>query len=657
MRKKVCIFQKIIHQMKKSLSVFLILSSIFCYAQKSPVKFGDIPMEDLRMKIYPLDSSAEAVVLVDYGKAYIQSRGDGYVLTHERHKRIKILKKEGLSWADFSVNLFHSGSTEETISKLKAVTYNLENGAISETPIGKESVFKEKFNRTINKMKFTLPGAKEGSVLEVSYIINSEFFTSFPNWKFQSTIPTRLSEYWAIIPEDLHYQRYMQGYVTTNYEVSNQMTAGINSSAHHWISKDIPAFKTEPFMTGEDDYISRINFALASYKVGGIEKEYMGSWEKLSSNLMESDNFGRVIDKSNFLKSKVEELVAGLTDPLEKIKVIHAYVRDNIEWDGEKDFTAGDMKKILEKKKGTSGDINLLLASMIDKAGLVADMLLISTRDHGFVRKQYPMERQFNYVLCLVRLNDKNVLLDATEKNLPYTVLPERCLNGEGLVISKLSKGWMEVTSKAKAKTIVSGEFILNESGELNGKLTYSRDGYDAFDMREKYKAKGEETYLKDFAGSKTWNIQKTEFSDIKELEKSVKEIHAVNIAEHASTAGELIYLNPFITSQISENPFKSDTRIYPVDFGSSVEKMYICKITMPQGYVIDELPPPKVIALPEKAGRYSYSLTQQGNFINVVSSLQINKSLFVQSEYPYLKEMYNQVIAKQAEQIVLKKK
>ncbi len=544
--------------MKIVLAFFLFfLSIIISYAQKSPVKFGEIPMEDMKMKVFPLDSSAEAVVLVDYGKAYIQERTDNYVMTYERHKRIKILKKEGLSWADFSINLYQVGTTEESVSKLKAVTYNLENGTIIETPIGKESIFKEKFNRNTNKMKFTLPNVKEGSVIEISYTINSEFYTSFPNWKFQSTIPTRLSEYWAIMPEDLRYERYTQGYISAAYEMSNQFTSGMNTNAHHWTAKDVPAFKAEPYMTNEDDYISRINFALASYRVGGIDKDYMGSWETLSKNLNESDNFGKVIEKSNFLKSKVEELTTGVTEPIQKIKIIHSYVKDNIEWDGDKDYTAGDLKKIIEKKKGTSGDINLLLASMLDKAGLNVDMLLISTRDHGFIRKPYPMERQFNYVLCLVRLSDKNLLLDATEKNLPYTVLPERCLNGEGLVISKINTGWMEVTSKAKSKTIVSGDFVLDENGELKGKLTYVRDGYDAFEMREKYKAKGEETYIKDFVASKTWGFQKTEFSDLKELEKPVKEIHELSISEHASTAGDMIYINPIVTSQLSENPFK----------------------------------------------------------------------------------------------------
>jgi ATP-dependent DNA ligase len=48
----------------------------------------------------------------------------------------------------------------------------------------------------------------------------------------------------------------------------------------------------------------------------------------------------------------------------------------------------------------------------------------------------------------------------------------------------------------------------------------------------------------------------------------------------------------------------------------------------------------------------------QIGNTVSVTSNFQINKNLYVQGEeYANLREFYNQVISKQAEQIVLKKK
>lgn len=117
------------------------------------------------------------------------------------------------------------------------------------------------------------------------------------------------------------------------------------------------------------------------------------------------------------------------------------------------------------------------------------------------------------------------------------------------------------------------------------------------------------------------------------------------------------MYINPIITGQLDENPFKTEKREYPVDFGNPQEKMYLCKIVIPDGYEIEELPKQKVIMLPGNAAKFAYSVTSTGNTINVMSSFQINKSLFLQTDYPNLREFYNQVVAKQTEQIVLKKK
>jgi hypothetical protein len=107
----------------------------------------------------------------------------------------------------------------------------------------------------------------------------------------------------------------------------------------------------------------------------------------------------------------------------------------------------------------------------------------------------------------------------------------------------------------------------------------------------------------------------------------------------------------------MKENIFKHEKREYPVDFGSPKDETYMSKIVIPDGYTIDELPKPKAMALPGNAAKYTYNVTQTGNVLNVISMLQINKSLFLQDEYPHLREFYNQVVAKQAEQIVLKRK
>jgi hypothetical protein len=231
-----------------------------------------------------------------------------------------------------------------------------------------------------------------------------------------------------------------------------------------------------------------------------------------------------------------------------------------------------------------------------------------------------------------------------------------RCLNGQGLMISTLTPDWIDVVPKAKARTVVDANLILDPNGGMQGKLLFTFDGYDAYKMRKEYHTKGEEEYIKALFQIKDWQIEKSEFQNVQELSLPLKEVHDVRI-EPSSVSGDIIYLNPMVHSKEEANPFKSETREFPVDFGSPIEKIFIIRISLPEGYVIDEMPQSKILRLPDNSAKYTYNASQTGNVVSITSNFQINKSFFIQRKYPDLREFYNQVIAKQAEQIVLKKK
>lgn len=665
--------------------LFLALVVGNSFAQKAPIKFGEIDIADLKMTRYELDSSAAAVVLTDFGQSsLVYSQSEGFSLNFERITRIKILTKDGLDWATFSVPLYHDGGNNEKFTSLKAVTYNLENDKVVETKLRNDAVFKEKLNSNVDIMKFTLPNVKEGSIVEISYKVNSDFFFNFQDWEFQNTIPVRWSEYRAHIPEFFNYDKFMQGYVvlsinetkdvqtsiTLNYK---ERTGGrINQTDYQqekidfreyrsrWVAKDVPAFKAEPFITTSKDYVSKMNFELSFTKFPNQPiKTYMGTWADINKQYSESENFGDHVTGNGFLKKTVEEITAGLTTPEQKISAINNYVKSNVEWNhSSQKLVDNALKKVIETQKGSSAEINLLLASMLDKAGFKVSPVLVSTRDHGFVRESSPISSQFNYVLCLVRVGDKIMLLDATDRLLPAGVLPERCLNGRGLVISKADGySWVSLSSPNKSKTFYNADLTLNSEGELKGKLLADRSGYSAYSGRKDFFSKGESDYVKALVGSKSWTIGKSEFINAKEISESFKEVHEVVINDHVVATDNVIYLNPFVALQEQENPFKLEKREYPVDFGSPLEKLYMCKITIPAGYIVDELPQGRIIRMPENTAKYTYNVSQTGDVLMVTSNLQINNSLFSQDEYPNLREFYSQVVAKQAEQIVLKKK
>ena len=669
------------HMRKIYLFVFLSIA-ITSFGQKPPIKFGDIPMNDLKMTVYEKDSSAAAVVLADYAESKIEyNETKGFQLEFERIRRIKILTKEGLKWADFKIPLYHDGDDDEKTTGLKAVTYNLENGKIVETKVKNESIMKEKFDKNLNFVKVTWPNVKVGSILEISYRVTSDFLFNFQDWDFQSTVPIIWSEYRASIPEYFDYAKYMQGYVplaiaenSVGYKsiTSNSiqrssglaLTHTINNTKidyqenrFRWVAKDVPAFKEEPFMTTYRDYISKINFELSYTKFPDTPiKNYMGSWEDINNSYWKI--VGDDITGNNSLKKNVEEIISGMSSAEDIISAIYNYVNRNILWDESyQRYPSVSIKKVLEQKKGNSAEINLLLASMLEKAGIKVFPVLISTRDHGFIREGIPVSSQFNNVVCLVKLDQKSILMDATDKTLPMGTIPQNCINGNGFVVSKEGFQWISLKPNTKTKTVIASDLSFTETGSLQGSIKIDRVGYNSVNARKNYLSKGEKDYIMAFANGRPWIISKSEFQNVQEIQLPFKESHDLIINEHITEAGNTIYLSPFIMAKIEENPFKLEKRNYPVDFAHPFDQMYLTKINIPEGYVVDEIPKSKVISLPENAARYTYNATQTGNMISLTSSLVINKSLFSQEEYPNLREFYSQLVAKQAEQIVLKKK
>ena len=101
------------------------------HAKGKKIKFGRVSMEELKMTEYEYDTSAVAVVL--YERGYY----DGNTHSFYKHIRYKILKTEGLDYANSAYNT-------ETKGSIKGITFNLENGEIVETKLDKENVFTEK---------------------------------------------------------------------------------------------------------------------------------------------------------------------------------------------------------------------------------------------------------------------------------------------------------------------------------------------------------------------------------------------------------------------------------------------------------------------------------------------------------------------------------
>lgn len=622
-------------------------------------KFGKVDKASLQMKVYSKDSSASAVILFDKGYTYISSNGSRLIVIHERHTRIKILTKEGYDWGDVEIPFYQRKGYKETITRLRAATYTLENGQVTQHKVSRRDFITEKQSKNWLAKKVSLPNIKEGVVIEYSYKKTFPFSPSLEPWYFQKSIPVIYSEIKTRLTSgEASFVKLLQGSIKVNHKPQERLDRD-RREIDTWVATDVPKFESEKYMTQADNHITKIEFQL---------NKLVTTWRDLDQKLVKHSNFGKPVIQTNFGQNILNK-AAKISDPKAKAQMIYDAVRTQILWNKKTGFlTSKSLKKVYKEKTGNTADINLLLTNLLRRAGFQAFPVLVSTRSHEKINLLYPLITKFNYVITTMLIGNDGYFLDATDKLVPFGLLPYRCLNGAGRLITgrNIKNYWFNVYQGAKYQESINIALSLNDEGTLAGSIKMNDYGYSALASRKKAQEKednknkdikgksgGEEDEKADLAGLK---VLKAKRLNLDNIYKPIKTELKVKIEDKAQKAGNMIYLNPMLYWQTKESPFKLKTRQYPVDFGYNRQQSYYLKLKIPKGYKVESLPKDKGLTLPFKGASYFYSAKQYKDYLVIVSRLSITIPVFNPTQYLYLKEFFAQLVDKQAEQIVLKK-
>jgi len=599
-------------------------------AQIAPIKFGTIDKADLLNTVYAADTSAPAVVLCDYGYY------SGCCIQAVRVIRIKILKKEGFSWAN---------QTYSTISKtdIRGITYNLENNEIVETKLKNESIFSPKITGSIYGTRVEMPNVKVGSVIDIQ-------FTNLciPNeWYFQHEIPVVHSEF---------YFGPCTG-ITFNYTIFGDIGLVV-SSKNHWIAANVPAFKPEPFITSSNNYRSRIELSLETVSHPGYFQSY-ATLEDVRDLLIGKSVIGKALDADNYLKTTAKEILNKAFTLEDKIKLAFEYTK-KIKWDQTESFfpKIRNLNICFKEGKGNSSEVNLALVQLLRKMKLDASPVVMSTRNNGSLSTGFPSINKLNYLIAAVFTENDTILLDATEANSPYYLLPMRALNGQAQIIDKSRVGWIQVDTEKKDKHMVNYRLSIEEDLSIKGKLMYSNGDYAALNFRNKYETfTSDDEYLDNFKeGKKGLEVVSHKIDNLDSLYSQLNEEFEIISSNAVSQIDNKLYIVPLLFEQIKENPFKVSERKYPIDYGYASEKTIIVNYAIPKGYSVISLPADITLKVSENIAFFSCKSSINENEISIAYKIALNRSMVLPDQYAGFREFYNQIIAKEAEPIVLKK-
>jgi hypothetical protein len=363
------------------------------------------------------------------------------------------------------------------------------------------------------------------------------------------------------------------------------------------------------------------------------------------------------VSKSDYYTSDVKLLIEGVTADEEKVKKIFDFIKNRMNWNGKYSYyPRNKMEQAYQDKVGNVAEINLMLVSMLKMAGIDANPILLSTRENGVA--PFPTRTFFNYVIAAAVIGGKTILLDATSKYAYMNILPVRDLNGSGRLIKKEGTSTeIDLIPKSSSRETKNISAEINAKGEVFGKVRDYHFDYNAFVFREKYNGLARESYVEKLENKyQGLEVNEYEVQNSLDLSQPIIEKYDFRLTNSVEIIGDRIYVSPFLSFAINENPFKQETRKFPIDFEFPNQDNFNITLTIPEGYVIETLPESKEVNLYNKAGGFKYFISDTGRKINLVYNRDINMAVFDVGYYDSLKELYKQIINKQTEKIVLKK-
>ncbi len=656
----------------KTVRNLVLFISVFFYSvvfsqELKTAEFGSPTESEFLLENYSPEPEASGVILFESGNYYAIPiiKRTSVRLVKEVHRKIKVFDAKKFDFATVEIPYYEGNEYYgEEIKDYKAVTHN---GPVQNF-VPDNAFYKTQKSGVGNVLKFTFPNVQNGSILEYKYTIVSPYFYNLDGWEFQHEIPTIYSLFQTNLPAHFRYNRILYGpkkltiekaMIKKNGFLLPSNSGHIDTELDNYAMKDVPSFREESYMLSKKNYISRIAYEPLAFKsFYGFDQVYTRSWKDVDYRFEIRNDYGEQLNNRGYFKRKLSNNILDIKDDLERAKAVYSFIQDSYTWNGRYFNYGINVKDAFDDRLGSVTAINLSLVNALEGAKLDAKSVILSTRNNGLPTELYPVLSNFNYVLAVLMINNERILLDATEKQAPFGIIPFRTLNAQARVMD-FRKGsyWIPIEPFKQNIDYVNSQITAEANGVFTGKVNQAGYGYIALAKRNNIEEEGLPEYIKTQQNDKAGiEIEEYKVEDLNLIEKPLKENY--NISIEPETVGDKVILYPFFNkTYISENPFKMKERSYPMDFGFPFTNTYLISIDLGNIYKIEQLPKSRVIKLPNEDGECSVTYVAEGNTINIRFNMKLNAYNFPSDAYPSLKEFFGTMVTiLKNEPIVLKK-
>lgn len=516
-----------------------------------------------------------------------------------------------------------------------------------------------------------IPAPDPGNIVGYEYEVEDEPYFLQDAWEFQTSEPVRESHYSLQLPSSWEYKASW-----VNHAEVKPTQAGTNQ--WQWTISDVKALRREPMMPPFNGVRGQMIVSL--FPPGGTPLNGFADWNAMGkwySNLVSTR-----LDASPQIKQQVADLTASKPNSLEKMQALARFVQRDVRYVaielGIGGWQPHPAAEVFTKRYGDCKDKATLLRSMLHEIGIDAYHVAIYT-ERGAINLDTPAHHGFNHVIDAIRIPDgvsdasliatvqhpklgKLLFFDPTDEMTPLGQIRGALQSNYGLLVTPDGGELIELPQQPSTMNSIqrTAKLSLAPDGTLKGDVEETRLGDRARSERYRLmrvtkdadRIKPIETLLSNSLSG--FRITHATVSNLQQTDNPFGWNYTFEAQNYAKNAGNLLLVRPRVLGNKGLSILETkEPRIFPIEFDGPARDSDIFEIAIPDGYVVDDLPPP--VDADYTFASYHSKTEVSNKLIRYSRTFEVKELSVPVAKADELKKFYRQIAGDERNTVVLK--
>ncbi|MFQ5571613.1 MAG: DUF3857 domain-containing protein [Rhodothermales bacterium] len=494
--------------------------------------------------------------------------------------------------------------------------------------------------------------------VEFEYEILHDGLISWPTWYPQyKGLPVEYGRYVVEAPSNLEMRYHVHG-----AELEPDVFTRGKRKTLSWNVSALSALDLEPFSPSWEEQVIAVYTAPAAFEIEGARGK-MDSWQAFG-RWYRALSVGRT-ELPPEARREVQQLVAGLTDPREKVRRLYEYLQQKTRYVnislGLGGWQPFDATYVYERGYGDCKALTNYMLALLEEADIPSFPALIRSGGRApEVLPNFP-SNQFDHVILSVPLAADTVWLECTNQAKAFGHLGTFTEDRYALLVTP-EGGELVRTPRSRAhenQQTRRAHVDLASSGSATATVHTRYTGNQQDDVRQNLVLRsGQERkeWLLENIDIGSFELVNVDFSEVDAKRLSFELSFQLKLPSYAARTGKRFFLPVNLLGRWSYIPPKVEERTQPVAFFpyAFVDTDTI-RYTLPEGVTVEAMP--ELVEAETSFGRYRAEVVLEADgTLAYHRLLEITKATFPAEEYDAFRDFMRQISQADRAQVVLVK-